>query len=88
MTDQHYKFVYTRQAVEDIAKLDIVVKKRIKKALERFGENPLYFAKRLLNSQLGNYRFRIGDYRLPFDLDGQEITILRVGHRREIYRTK
>jgi mRNA interferase RelE/StbE len=35
---------------------------------------------------LGAYRFRIGDYRVVFDLEGDEIVILRVGHRRDIYR--
>jgi len=28
----------------------------------------------------------MGDYRVVFDLDGQKIVVLRVGHRREIYR--
>lgn len=29
---------------------------------------------------------RIGDYRVIFDLEGDEIVILRVGHRMAIYR--
>jgi mRNA interferase RelE/StbE len=35
---------------------------------------------------LGPYRFRIGDYRVIFDLVDDEIVVLRVGHRREIYK--
>jgi mRNA-degrading endonuclease RelE of RelBE toxin-antitoxin system len=27
-------------------------------------------------------------YRLVFDIEGDEIVVLRVGHRREIYRRK
>ncbi|MDZ4853875.1 MAG: type II toxin-antitoxin system RelE/ParE family toxin [Nitrospirota bacterium] len=37
-------------------------------------------------SELGSYRFRIGDYRVVFDIEGDEIVVLRVGHRRDIYR--
>jgi len=43
-------------------------------------------AERLTNSRLGNYRFRIGDYRVIFDLEEYDISVLRVGHRKEIYR--
>lgn len=39
-----------------------------------------------MQSVLGSYRFRIGDYRVVFDLEGDQIVILRVGHRREIYK--
>jgi mRNA interferase RelE/StbE len=28
---------------------------------------------------------RIGDYRVIFDIDGENIVILRIGHRRDIY---
>lgn len=37
---------------------------------------------------LGGYRFRIGDYRVIFDLEGEDedIVVLRVGHRSLIYR--
>jgi mRNA interferase RelE/StbE len=37
---------------------------------------------------LGEYRFRIGDYRVIFDIEGNEIVVLRVGHRREIYKRR
>ncbi|MBN2862947.1 MAG: type II toxin-antitoxin system RelE/ParE family toxin [Bacteroidales bacterium] len=30
--------------------------------------------------------FRIGDYRVIFDLVGEDIVVLRVGYRKEIYR--
>ena len=56
------------------------------KTLQRFEQNPLAHAEPLKQSELGSYRFRIGDYRVVFDLKGQEIIVLRVGHRREIYK--
>jgi len=81
-----YRLVYTQRAIKDIQKLEQSVKSRIGKALLRFESNPLGFAKALTNTSLGSYRFRIGDYRVIFDLEGEEIVILRVGHRCEIYK--
>ncbi|MBC8526038.1 MAG: type II toxin-antitoxin system RelE/ParE family toxin [Candidatus Cloacimonetes bacterium] len=36
--------------------------------------------------KLGSYRFRIGNYRVIFDIDEDKLVILRVGHRKNIYR--
>ena len=81
-----YEFVYTQHAMRDIRKLDAQTKGRIKSALDRYQNDPLAFADKLTNPAYGTYRFRIGDYRVIFDLDDTKIVVLRVGHRREIYR--
>ena len=81
-----YKLVYTRRAEKDIKKLDKNQKKRIGQTLLRYKDNPLNYAEILTDSTLGTYRFRIGDYRVIFDIEGDDIVILRVGHRRDVYR--
>jgi mRNA interferase RelE/StbE len=81
-----YDLVYTRRAVKDIQKIDSEIKERIGKTLLRYKDNPLIYAEKLTDSQLGTYRFRIGDYRVIFDIEGNEIVVLRVGNRREIYK--
>ena len=81
-----FHLIYTQKAVDDINKLDSVVKKRLGKKLEKFKETPLQYAKKLIDPKLGQYRFRIGNYRIIFDLEGDDIIILRVGHRSEIYK--
>jgi mRNA interferase RelE/StbE len=43
-------------------------------------------ARKLISHRIGAYRFRIGDYRIIFDIDGENIVILRIGHRRDIYK--
>ena len=78
--------MYTHRAFRDIRELEEKVKKRIGKALERYKERPLKYASRLIDSKLGMYRFRIGDYRVIFDIEDEEIIVLRVGHRKDIYR--
>lgn len=81
-----YELIYTRRAERDIDKLEPKVRERIGKALLRYTEEPLRFAEKLSDPILGGYRFRIGDYRVIFDVQGNDIVVLRVGHRREIYR--
>lgn len=81
-----YRLVYTNRAIKDIQRLEPAVKKHIGKALLRYEEGPLKYAVRLTESKLGTYRFRIGDYRAIFDLEDDEIVVLRVGHRRDIYK--
>ena len=83
-----YRFVYTQKAVRDIDRLDAGVKKRIGTTLLRFKDNPLQYAERLTDPELGGYRFRIGDYRVIFDIEGNNIVVLRAGHRKEIYKRK
>jgi mRNA interferase RelE/StbE len=80
------RLVFTHHAIKDIQKLEPAVKSRIGKALLRFEADPLRYGKALTNTSLGSYRFRIGDYRVVFDLEGEEIVVLRVGHRRDIYK--
>ena len=43
----------------------------------------LAFAESLTKTTLGQYRFRIGDYRVVFDLEDDEIIVITdVGHRK------
>jgi len=79
--------IYTK-SLRDIDRLDAGVKNRIGTTLLRFKDNPLQYAERLTNSELGGYRFRIGDYRVIFDIEGNDIVVLRAGHRKEIYKRK
>jgi mRNA interferase RelE/StbE len=81
-----YRIVFTRKAVRDISGLEPQVKDRIKETLEKYRRDPLSYARKMVARSLGTYRFRIGDYRVIFDLEDDDIVILRIGHRREIYR--
>lgn len=83
-----YRLVYTDRAVKDIQPLEQRVKSRIGRTVLRYQEDPLRYAEKLRDSRLGTYRFRIGDYRVIFDIEENEIVVLRLGHRRDIYRKR
>lgn len=81
-----FKLIFTQNAVRDIKKLDRVAQKRLAEKFKVFQERPLFYAKKLTSSLLGQYRWRIGNYRIIFDIKGKDLIILRVGHRKEIYK--
>jgi mRNA interferase RelE/StbE len=82
------KYLFTASARKDISKLDSAAADEIKVALKKYLADPLRHAKKLTHFSLGTYRFRIGDYRVIFDIEGEDIIVLRVGHRKSIYRKK
>ena len=81
-----YKVVFTEKALSDLYALDKQTQERIAKKLKEYSKNPLKYARKLSTIQIGTYRFRIGDYRVIFDIEEENIIILRVGHRKDIYR--
>ena len=83
-----YQLRIESRARKDLKALDPVVQRRIAKRLKFFLSqvDPLNYAKKLTDPIGGNYRWRIGPYRLIFDAEGKTIKLLRVQHRREVYR--
>jgi len=79
---------FTRAAFRQLSHLEQNILKRIAEKLEYYcsQDEPLSFAERLTDHRFGEWRFRIGEYRVLFDIEAEEIVVLAVGHRREIYR--
>lgn len=86
-----YKIVYSKRAVEALKNLPPNISHRIIKKIHFFKQqkNPLSFAKRLQNSDFGQYRFRVGSYRVLFDLEREGkiriLFIITIRHRQEAY---
>jgi mRNA interferase RelE/StbE len=66
--------------------LSASVQTRLKEKLLRYSQDPLRYAVKLSDSRIGGYRFRIGDYRVIFEIEHGTLIVLAVGHRKEIYR--
>jgi mRNA interferase RelE/StbE len=84
-----FSLVFKPAAVKDLQKLPRAVQKRVKQKLQFYLEqdNPLDYAVPLAgDGKAGQYRFRVGDYRVVFDKDGDRLIVLYVEHRREVYR--
>lgn len=83
-----YILIYKKPAAKDIQKLPLQVRKRLKLKLEWFiaKEDPISFAKSLTKPSDAQYRFRVGSYRVLFDVEEDKIIILHIQHRRDVYR--
>ncbi len=82
------KINYTKSAIADLVSLPVEVQKRIARKMKFYTEaqNPLRFAERLTDFKDADFRFRIGEYRILFDVIENKIFILKIKHRRESYR--
>ena len=81
-----FEISFSLQAAKEFRKLDKQIQKRIIGKLKKYArEENLSEAKKLTNSLLGQWRYRIGDYRVIFDLADKEIQVLKVAHRSEVY---
>ena len=86
-----YNLLYSKQAIKDLKKLDPYTKKLIKAWIEKNLLNctdPRANGKALTANRSGQWRYRIGDYRLICHIDDDKLIILalNVGHRRIIYK--
>lgn len=81
------KFLYTHKAVRDLENLPRDIQKRIGEKMRFYAkqENPLEFAKRLTEPREGEFRFRIGDYRVIFDVIKSQIVVLAIKKRDKAY---
>ncbi len=84
------RYYFKPSALRDLKKLPKSISKRILDKIEFYmkQDNPLKFAKSIKDKTLGDYRFRIGDYRVIFDYDSKQniVIILKIGHRKDIYK--
>jgi len=83
-----FKLVYKKPAVKSINILPPHIKKRVKTKLEWFvvQDKPLDFAEHLTKPADAQYRYRVGVYRILFDVEGDSIVVLLIQHRSEVYR--
>ncbi|MEQ1890013.1 MAG: type II toxin-antitoxin system RelE/ParE family toxin [Alphaproteobacteria bacterium] len=73
---------------EDIARLDLTVRRRIRKSIEtKLTIDPMRFGKPLRHSLHHLRSLRVGDYRVLYhvDHDAQFVSIVSIGQRRDIY---
>jgi mRNA interferase RelE/StbE len=69
-----------------MAELDKAIARRVKVSVERFGATGTGNVKKLQDIDPPEYRLRVGDYRVRFELQKETMRVLRVRNRREAYR--
>jgi mRNA interferase RelE/StbE len=70
----------------DIPLIDLRTKKRIKKAIEmRLISAPQQYGEPLRKTLKGYWKLRVGDYRVVFKIVVNEVWILGIIHRKNVY---
>lgn len=82
------KINYTHSAISDLNILPKDTQRRIAKKMKFYSnlEEPLKFAEHLTDFRDAEFRFRIGEYRILFDVIGNFIFVLKIKHRKDIYK--
>jgi mRNA interferase RelE/StbE len=87
VSDPHWRVEFIPRARKDLLRLDRQVQRRIVDALDRLaaGERLSGDVRRLVGST--EYRLRVGDWRVRFELDGDRllITVVRILPRGRAY---
>ena len=84
-----YEIEWTAAALRELRKLDRQVGRRIVLAVTALGADPRPPGCRALAGQpVGVLRLRVGDYRVVYHVDDGKVmvTVVRVAHRRAVYR--
>ncbi len=80
-----FKIKWGEKALSYLDNLGFLISKRIIKNIDNLKENP--FSKNIKRLKgMDVYRLRIGDYRVLFEIDKDLIKILKIGHRKNIYK--
>ena len=82
-----YKISIIKRAEKDIKKLDRQTKNRVVKSIMELAEEPRPVGCRKVLSEKGVWRIRIGDWRIGYTIDDNELEIIvvRIAHRKEFY---
>ena len=82
-----YSIEFVPSARRALAKLPLPMRKRIQVAIDDLADNPFPPGVKKLQGEDG-YRIRVGDYRVIYEVEQGRLTVLviRIGHRREVYR--
>jgi mRNA interferase RelE/StbE len=76
----------TDAALEQIARLPLKIQGRVEDIVDRLEKWPNVSGAKPLRGRLkGRFRIRTGDFRIVFVVEGETITIIKVGDRKDVY---
>ena len=83
-----YKIEWKHSATKELKRLPKPVIPKIIAAVEGLPENPRPKGSRKIIGAEHTYRIRIGDYRIVYSIEYGRLTIeiIRVGHRKNVYK--
>jgi mRNA interferase RelE/StbE len=85
----NYQVLILRCAQKELAGLHEPIYSKIKFAIQKIGDDPRPHGSRKLSGRDG-WRVKVGEYRVIYEIDNSNhsVTILHIGHRRDVYRSE
>ena len=81
------KVEWEKDALDDLQKIDYPIVKRILNKISWFSQHFDNITPEPLSGGMsGQFKLRVGDWRVVYIIEADAIVIKAVGHRREIYR--
>lgn len=82
-----YTIVYHPAVLsDDLPIINHNLQVRIHRAIQtRLMTEPTYYGELLRHRLKGYWKLRVGDYRVIYQIVGQEVWVYRIGHRRDVY---
>ncbi|MEH1854151.1 MAG: type II toxin-antitoxin system RelE/ParE family toxin [Nostoc sp.] len=83
-----YEVKFSTGAKKQFRKLPLEVQERIQTKINDLAIEPRPNGVKKLQGDDNSYRIRVGDYRVVYELDDDVliVTVIKVGHRSEIYK--
>ena len=72
-----FTLVIARSFLKDLKNIDRPNQIRIRNTLPEI-QTALYKGRKVVSAEIGQYRWRVGKYRIRYDISGSEVQILRV----------
>lgn len=83
-----YQVEFSRQAQKQFEALPRQIQQRLQPQIDTLVEEPRPSGVKKLKGAENQYRIRVGSYRIVYEIQDAVLLVilLRIGHRREIYR--
>ena len=88
MAPRRYRIEFAPAADRGFRALAEDVRRRLRPGIDALSEKPRPHGVESLAGEKGIYRIRAGDYRITYQIRDNALVVLivRIGHRREVYR--
>lgn len=85
---EKYNITIERQAQKELDKLQKNIFLLVVSKIRSLELEPRQTGTKKLNTPSNDFRLRVGDYRVLYEIDDKEkiITIFRIKHRKDVYR--
>ncbi len=83
-----YKLLIDDKVIKDLKQIDRVWQKKILEVIKnKLLQNP-YIGKPLVGNLSPYYRLRIADYRVIYEVKGDEVLliVIKISHRKDVYK--